>query len=167
VRRRARIPALLYLIALALLVVAMARPVALIALPTNRAALVLAIDTSQSMMADDVKPSRIEAAKQAALILARSLPRSLQIGLVAFSDVGAVLLAPTTDRLPLTEALERLHPQQSTAVGSAVVEGLAILPRRREFLGERLARLRAQAAPDPLSGVPYRIDNSHSGCIAK
>lgn len=157
VRGRARIPALLYLIALTLLVVAMARPVALIPLPTNRAGLVLAVDTSQSMMADDVKPSRLEAAKLAARALARSLPRSLQIGLVAFSDVGAVLLVPTTDRRLLDEALERLRPQQSTAMGSAVVEGLAVLPGRREFLGERLARLRTQAAPDPLSGVPPQI----------
>jgi Ca-activated chloride channel family protein len=157
VHRRARIPALLYLTALTLLIVAMARPVALMPLPTNRASLVVAIDTSQSMMADDVKPSRIEAAKRAALALARSLPRSLQIGLIAFSDVGAVLLAPTTNRLLLAEALERLQPQQSTAIGSAVVEGLAILPGRRELLGERLARLRLQAGQDPLSAVPPQI----------
>jgi Ca-activated chloride channel family protein len=106
------------------------------------------------MMADDVKPSRLEAARAGARRLARALPRNLRIGLVAFSDVGTVLLAPTTDRGALEEALDRLRPQQSTAVGSAIVEGLAILPGRRELLGERLARLRAQYAQDPLAQSP-------------
>jgi Ca-activated chloride channel family protein len=152
--RRRSISTLLYLGALAFLIVAAARPVAVVPLPTNRAALVMAIDTSQSMMADDVKPSRLEAATRAAEDLLRSLPRSLKVGLVAFSDVGAVLVVPTTDRHPVRQALGRLRPQQSTAVGSAVVEGVAALPGRREFLGERLARLRTQSAQDPLSGLP-------------
>jgi Ca-activated chloride channel family protein len=147
-------PVALYLAALPLLIVAAARPVASIPLPVNRAALVLAIDTSQSMMADDVKPTRLDAAKTAAQMLVRALPRSLQVGLVSFSDVGTVLVAPTIDRRLLAEALARLQPQQSTAVGSAVVEGLAVLPGRREFLGERLTRLRAQAAQDPQMTLP-------------
>lgn len=151
---RARVPAVLYLLALTLLTAALARPVASVPLPTDRAALVLAIDTSQSMVADDVKPSRLEAARLRARALARGLPRSLRIGLVAFSDAGTVLLEPTTDRRQLDEALDRLRLQQSTAVGSAVVEGLAALPLRKEFLGERLARLRTQAAQDPQSAVP-------------
>jgi Ca-activated chloride channel family protein len=149
--RRRRWPAALYGVAACGLIIAAARPVATVPLPTNRAALVLAIDTSRSMMAEDLKPSRLAAAKDAATRLAASLPRSIRIGLVAFSDIGTVLVAPTTDRRLLGEAMERLEPQQSTAVGSAVVEGLAILPGRREFLGDRLTRLRTQAAQDPLT----------------
>ncbi len=148
---RARLPLALHLSAVALLVFAMARPVALVSLPVNRAAIVLAIDTSQSMMADDLKPSRLEAAKAAARNVLRALPRSVRVGLVAFSDVGTVLVPPSIERPMLEDALERLRPQQSTAVGSAVVEGLSILPGRREFLGERLARLRNTGPQDPLS----------------
>ncbi len=147
-------PLALYVVSITLLLVAAARPTAAIPLPVNRTAVVLAIDTSKSMMADDVKPTRLEAAKSAALQIVRALPRSVQVGLVAFSDVGAVLVTPTTDRRLLHEAMQRLEPQQSTAVGSAVVEGLAILPGRREFLGERLTRLRVQSAQDPFGLIP-------------
>jgi Ca-activated chloride channel family protein len=147
-------PVALYLAALPLLIVAAARPVASLPLPVNRAALVLAIDTSQSMMADDIKPTRLDGARTAAQMLVRALPRSLQVGLVSFSDAGTVLVAPTIDRRVLAEALDRLRPQQSTAVGSALVEALAVLPGRREFLGDRLTRLRAQAAQDPQLVLP-------------
>jgi Ca-activated chloride channel family protein len=169
---RRRWPSILYAIAAVCLIVGAARPVATIPLPTNRAALVIAIDTSQSMMADDVKPTRLDAARAGARLLARALPRNLRIGLVAFSDMGTVLVSPTTDRRALEEALDRLRPQQSTAVGSAVVESLAILPGRRQFLGERLSRLRAQSAqdpslqsPPPISGPPPRAEDLPSGAI--
>jgi len=105
-------------------------------------------------MADDVKPSRLEAAKATARLFVRHVPPGLQVGLVSFSDVGTILVQPSTDRQPLEEALERLRPQQSTSVGSAVVEGLYILPGRREYLGERLRRLRAQASQDPQAALP-------------
>ncbi|MDR7544301.1 MAG: VWA domain-containing protein [Armatimonadota bacterium] len=151
---RRRWPSVLYALAATCLIVGAARPVATVPVPTNRAALVIAIDTSQSMMADDVKPSRLGAARAGARVLARALPRNVRIGLVAFSDAGTILVLPTTDRHLLEEALDRLRPQQSTAIGSAVIEGLAILPGRRELLGERLARLRTQSAPDPLAQSP-------------
>ncbi len=160
---RVRIPLVLYLSALMVLLVAMARPVAAIPLPMNRAAVVLAIDTSQSMMATDLKPTRLDAAKATARDVLAMVPRSVQVGLVAFSDVGTVLVPPSPDRQAVEEALLRLRPQQSTAVGSAVVEALSALPDRREFLGERLTQLRntgpfdpqSQAAP-PAPGAPVR-----------
>jgi Ca-activated chloride channel family protein len=151
---RARWPVALYLAALVLLVFAAARPVASVPLPTNRAALVLAIDASQSMMAEDIKPTRLEAARLAARALVRAMPRSLQIGLVTFSDAATVLVAPTTDRHLLEEALDRFRLQQSTAIGSAILESLAVLPGRSAFLGERLARLRTQNTPDPQLSLP-------------
>jgi Ca-activated chloride channel family protein len=158
---RLRIPLALYVIALALLLLATARPVAAIPLPVNRAAVMLTIDTSQSMMATDVNPTRLEAAKAAARMLLGVLPRSVQVGLVSFSDVGTVLVPPSHDRSAVEDALDRLQPQQSTSVGSAIVEALAALPDRKEFLGERLSQLRnigpqdpqAQATP-PGGGLP-------------
>lgn len=160
---RRHLPVVIYLLAVVLLVLAMARPIAAIPLPVNRAAVVIAIDTSKSMMAEDVKPNRLEAAKNAARDFIKAMPGSARIGLIAFSDYGTVLVPPSPEREPLEEALGRLQPQQSTAVGSAILEGLRILPLRREFLGERLERLRGpvpqqgpfpQPLPSPAPGPP-------------
>lgn len=153
-RWKRALPTGMYAAAVVVLLVAAARPVARVPMPVNRATVVLAIDTSRSMMADDVKPTRLETAQFAARRLLGALPRSIRVGLVAFSDVGAILVAPTADRRSFEDALARLEPQQSTAIGSAVLDALQILPGRREFLGERLARLRAQATPDP-RGLPF------------
>jgi Ca-activated chloride channel family protein len=104
------------------------------------------------MMAEDVKPTRLEAAKSAARDFIRAMPTSARIGLVAFSDYGTVLVPPSTDRPALEEALGRLQPQQATAVGSAILEALRVLPGRAEFLGDRLTQLRGpvpQAPPTP------------------
>jgi Ca-activated chloride channel family protein len=148
---RRHLPVAAYLAAVLLLVLAMARPIAAVPLPVNRAAVVIAIDTSKSMIAEDVKPNRLEAAKNAARDFIKAMPGSARIGLIAFSDYGTVLVPPSTDRPPLEEALDRLQPLQATAVGSAILEGLRVLPLRKEFLGERLERLRG---PVPQQGPP-------------
>ncbi|HEV8340364.1 MAG TPA: VWA domain-containing protein [bacterium] len=148
---RRHLPPVVYLAAVLLLVVAMARPIAAVPLPVNRAAVMLAIDTSKSMIADDVKPTRLEAAKAAAREVVKAMPASTQVGLIAFSDYGTVLVPPSTDRVALEEAIERLQPQQATSVGSAILEALRVLPLRAEFLGERLSRLRSQF---PQGGQP-------------
>ncbi|MDQ7829271.1 MAG: VWA domain-containing protein [Armatimonadota bacterium] len=159
---RRHLPMACYFLAVLFLVVAMARPSAAIPLPVNRAALVIAIDTSGSMMAEDVKPTRLEAAREAARTLVRAIPGSTLVGLVAFSDYGTVLVPPTTDRQAFEEALRELRPRQATAVGSAIAEALRVLPLRERFLGDRLRQLRgpgpqsapgAPGAPGPF-GVP-------------
>jgi len=96
--RQRSLPAACYLIALLLLAVAMARPVAALPIPVNRAAVVIAVDTSKSMIATDAQPTRLEAARRAAQALAEIVPRSTRLGLVAFSEYGTVLLPPGTDR---------------------------------------------------------------------
>lgn len=147
---RRHLPVGIYLVAILLLVLAMARPIAAIPLPVNRAAVVIAIDTSKSMIAEDVKPNRLDAARNAAREFIRTMPGGARIGLIAFSDYGTVLVPPSTDRQALGEALDRLQPQQATSVGSAILEALRVLPLRREFLGDRLERLRGpvpQASP--------------------
>jgi Ca-activated chloride channel family protein len=148
---RRHLPPLVYLAAVLLLVVATARPIAAVPLPVNRAAVMLAVDTSKSMIADDVKPTRLEAAKAAAREVVKAMPGSTQVGLIAFSDYGTVLVPPSTDRVALEEAISRLAPQQATSVGSAILEALRVLPLRAEFLGERLTRLRNQF---PQGGQP-------------
>jgi Ca-activated chloride channel family protein len=142
-------PLALYLIAIALLSLALARPVAAIPMPVNRSAVVIAIDTSKSMMATDVQPSRLEAAKRAAREFARIVPRSTKIGLVSFSEYGQVLLAPTTDRQQFAEAIDRLQVQSATSVGGGILESVRVLPGRARFLGERLEQMMRQGAPRP------------------
>jgi Ca-activated chloride channel family protein len=142
------LPVACYLFAVLLLAVAMARPVAAVPMPVNRAAVVIAIDASKSMIAADVQPSRLEAAKAAARAFARMVPRSTKIGLVAFSEYGTVLLAPSTDRAALTQALERVELHSATAVGGGILTSLRVLPGREALLRERLERLlRPRDAP--------------------
>ncbi|MER3455732.1 MAG: hypothetical protein C4304_02330 [candidate division GAL15 bacterium] len=153
------LPFACYLGAVALLVLASARPVAAIPLPTNQAAVVVCIDTSKSMVAADISPSRLDAAKRMARELVVSLPRSLRVGLVAFSDYAQVLVAPTTDRQEVLEAIERLQPQQATSIGSAILTGVRALPGR-ERAGEDLLRRQqgllptVPPSPPPASDLP-------------
>ncbi|HVH31931.1 MAG TPA: VWA domain-containing protein [bacterium] len=132
------LPVSFYVAAVALLTLAMARPIAAVPLPTNRAALILAIDVSKSMIGEDAKPNRLFAAKAAAEQVLAAVPGSTKVGLLTFSDYAQMLVPPTTDRSPLREALARLTLQQATGVGSAILESLKALPGRREFFGDRL-----------------------------
>ncbi len=141
------LPASLYVAGALALALATARPLVVIPVPVNLAAMVIAVDTSRSMTAPDVQPTRIGYARQAALALAGRAPRSMRIGLVAFSEYGTLLLPPTTDRAALAESLDRLKPQTATSMGGGILEALRVLPKRAEFLGERLERLRQRARP--------------------
>ncbi|MDR7400862.1 MAG: VWA domain-containing protein [Armatimonadota bacterium] len=146
---RRHLPAGCYLAAVALLTFAMARPSATVPLPTNRAALVLAVDVSKSMIGEDVRPNRLQAAQRAALEVLQAVPGSARVGLIAFSDYAQVLVPPTTDRQAVQEALAGLKVLQATGVGGAIVEALRILPGRAEALGDRLAALAQPFGPRP------------------
>lgn len=143
------VPVACYLVAVLFLSVAMARPVAAVPLPVNRAAVVIAIDTSKSMIAPDVAPTRMEAARAAARAFANLVPRSTKVGLVTFSEYGTTMLAPSTDRQALLDALERIQPQTATSVGGGILEAVRILPGRARLLGERLDRLMRRGSPQP------------------
>jgi Ca-activated chloride channel family protein len=151
-RVRRHTPVAFYLAAVALLTLAMARPIAAIPLPVNRAALIIAVDVSKSMIGEDVQPNRLKAAQAAALELLRSMPSTAKVGLVVFSDYAQVLVPPTTERQILRDAITGLKTQQATGVGSAIVESLRILPGRKELLGDRL-NVQPQGQP-PLPFAP-------------
>ena len=102
---RRHLPAGFYVAAVALLTLALARPIAAVPLPTNRAALILAIDVSKSMIGEDAKPNRLAAAKAAAEQVLAAVPGSTRVGLLTFSDYAQVLVPPTTERTALREAL--------------------------------------------------------------
>ena len=125
-------PAALLLIALALLIVAVARPAATITLASQRGTLILAMDVSGSMRADDVNPTRITAAQRAAEQFVKDRPREVKIGLVAFSGGAFLVQAPTADNSELDQAIESLRPERMTAIGSAVLTSLqTIFPDQR------------------------------------
>ncbi len=122
--RRRHVPAILFLIGLAIMIGALARPSATVMLPSQQGTIILTIDVSGSMRAEDVKPNRIEAAKAAALTFIEKQPRNVRIGIVSFSGYAAVVQSPTTDREALTAAINRLTPQRQTAIGSGIITSL-------------------------------------------
>ncbi|MDE0805008.1 MAG: VWA domain-containing protein [Acidimicrobiales bacterium] len=121
---RRHIAAAVFLVGIASMVVAWARPAEQVLVPKERATVVLAIDTSLSMDAADVTPSRIEAAKTAALTFIDGLPEQINVGLVTFDGVARVRVTPTTDRRPVSAAIQNLELGPATAIGEAIFAGL-------------------------------------------
>lgn len=121
---RRHIPPALYLVALAAMLVAFARPQSVVSLPTQEGVVVLAIDVSGSMQAEDVKPNRLEAAKEAAKIFVARQDPNVRIGVVSFSTDASIVQAPTIDRESVIAAINRLKPQRATAVGRAILVSL-------------------------------------------
>lgn len=123
-RRRRFVPIALLAASTSAFVVGLARPESSRVVPREQATIVLAIDVSGSMEADDVKPTRLRAAQDAALQFARTVPRQYQIGLVTFSGVATTVLPPTTDRVALEQAVNGLVAEGNTAIGDAVMASL-------------------------------------------
>ena len=124
---RRHIPPALFLLALAAMLLAAARPMAVITLPSNQQTLILAMDVSGSMRATDVQPSRIVAAQNAAKAFLGELPRHVKVGIVAFAGSAQVAQAPTINREDLVTAIDRFQLQRATATGNAIVISLATL----------------------------------------
>ncbi len=124
---RRHVPPLLFLVALTLLILAIARPAAIVTLPTDHETVVLAIDVSGSMRASDIKPTRLEAAQAAARAFVDAEPRNVDIGIVSFAGTAAVVQAPTQDRNDLLAAINRLQLQRATAVGSGLLVALKLV----------------------------------------
>jgi Ca-activated chloride channel family protein len=124
-----RFPPIILSIGLAMLCMAMARPQAVLMAPLREATVMLALDTSGSMRAKDLKPSRIEAAQQAALKFIESKPARLRVGLVTVAGTAALAQAPTEEKDALRRALENLPLQYGSALGSGLLISLeALLP---------------------------------------
>src|SRR6185369_13510493 len=123
-RWRRHVPTALYLAAVAALAIALAKPSAVLDVPREEATVMLAMDVSRSMIATDVSPTRLDAAKQAAETFIKQLPATFRVGLVAFSTDARLVVAPTADRAQLQQALESLQADGGTALGDAIVVSL-------------------------------------------
>jgi Ca-activated chloride channel family protein len=126
-RFRRHVPPLLFAVALTLLIFAIARPHAVVTLPSEQRTIVLAIDVSLSMRAADIQPSRLAAAREAAKAFVHEQPPDVRIGIVAFAGSASLAQRPTRDREELTAALDRLQLQTHTAIGSGLILSLATL----------------------------------------
>lgn len=125
------LPAAAFLAALVVLIAGFAQPARAIRTPKQRATVILVLDTSGSMIADDVAPSRLAAAQQAARNFVTALPTGVQIGLESFSTGPRVLAAPTTDRSSVLAAIDGLRAGGGTATGDAItlaLNAIATLP---------------------------------------
>lgn len=134
---RRHLPAALYLLALAALVVALARPQMTRSVPREEATVLLVTDVSGSMNATDVEPTRLAAAQKSAETLVDNLPDKFQIGLITFSTAARVLVAPTTEKDAVRAALDGLTPRGGTAMGEAILDALNVArpPQSRESDG--------------------------------
>jgi len=124
---RRHVPPLLLLSAFAALLFATARPTATITLPLAERTIILAMDVSGSMRAEDVKPNRLVASQEAAKAFVAELPREVRVGVVSFAGTAAVVQAPTTSRDDIVAAIDRFQLQRGTATGSGIVLSLATL----------------------------------------
>jgi Ca-activated chloride channel family protein len=121
---RRHIPPLVSLFGLAILLVALARPQTIVSLPKVEGTVMLAFDVSGSMSADDLKPTRIEAAKAAARDFVEKQPSSVQIGVVAYSDNGFSVQIPTNEKDTILASIDRLSPERGTSVGNGILSSL-------------------------------------------
>lgn len=124
---RRHIPPALFLLAMAAMLLAAARPVAVVTLPSNQQTIILAMDVSGSMRAADVLPNRLVAAQNAAKSFIGELPRHVKVGIVAFAGSAQVAQLPTINHEDLVTAIDRFQLQRATATGNAIVISLATL----------------------------------------
>ena len=124
---RRHIPPLLFLTALMAMIFAIARPAAVVTLPSQHRTIILAMDVSGSMRATDVQPNRITAAQTAAKAFVADQPSNVRIGVVSFAGTAAVVQAPTQNREDIIAAIDRFQLQRATAIGSGIIVSLATI----------------------------------------
>src|SRR5512144_1685642 len=132
-RLRRHIPPLLFLAAFALMIVAIARPAAVVTLPSQHETIILSMDVSGSMRATDVKPSRIAAAQEAARAFVAEQPKNTRIGVVSFAATASVVQSPTHSREDIIAAIDRFQLQRGTAIGSGILVALKMIFPDAEF----------------------------------
>ena len=126
-RVRRHLPFVIFVAALGALILAVARPVAVVAVPSNSTTIILTIDVSGSMCSSDIPPSRLEAAEVAAAKFIDGQASNVKIGIVAFSSYAEVVQAPTNDKPTLLAALKTLATGMRTAIGDGILASIAAI----------------------------------------
>ncbi len=147
--RRRHLPPLFFLIALTLLLISLARPEAVVSLPRLEGTIILAFDVSGSMAATDLEPTRIDAAKAAAIDFVQRQPDTIQIGIVTFRDSGFAIQPPTNDQPTILNAINRLQPERSTSLGQGIEAALNTLFAPAEQRSNVYSNLEPTALPTP------------------
>ncbi|WP_295857257.1 VWA domain-containing protein [uncultured Xylophilus sp.] len=150
---RRHLPPLLLLFAFVAMLLAAARPVAVIALPAQQQTIMLAIDVSASMRATDVQPNRMVAAQQAAKSFISELPRNVRVGIVAFAGSAQVAQLPTQSREDLERAIDGFQLQRGTATGNGIVMSLATLFPNSGIDVSAMGPNRSGMRSAPLAGI--------------
>jgi Ca-activated chloride channel family protein len=122
--RKRHIPPALFLVALFFMALGTARPETVVVVPVQEGTVILAIDVSGSMLAEDLKPNRMEAAKDAAKLFVAKQGPAVKLGVVAFSGDAQIVQTPTTDHDMVIAAINRLRPQRATAIGRGILASL-------------------------------------------
>ena len=121
---RRHVPAMIFLVGITILIFSLSRPQATLSVPRIEGTVMLTFDVSGSMAADDFKPTRMEAAKEAARQFVENQPQGVSIGVVVFSDGGISVQAPTDDRAETLATIERLVPRRGTSIGNGILVAL-------------------------------------------
>jgi Ca-activated chloride channel family protein len=149
---RRHVPPLLFLLALTAMLIAIARPAAVVTLPSKHELVILSMDVSGSMRATDVQPTRLAAAQSAAKAFINDQPSTTRIGIVSFAGTAAVVQAPTQNREDLIAAIDRFQLQRGTAVGSGILVALKMIFPDVEF-DLRSSNPRGDSTRDSKRGV--------------
>ena len=157
-RLRRHLPFALFLLALASLVIALARPVAIVSVPTGQTTIILAMDVSRSMCATDIPPNRLVAAKAAALSFIQRQKSSTQIGIVAFAGFAELIQPPTTDQEVLQDAVESLTTARRTAIGSGILKSLDAIAEIDKNVAPSVTDTSPGVAPTPVPEGAYAPD---------
>ena len=158
-RLRRHLPFALFVAALGAIVVAMARPVVILAVPTNQTTIILTIDVSGSMCSSDIPPSRLEAAEAAAASFIKSQASSTRIGIVAFSSFAEVVQAPTNDQAALLSALHSLATGRRTAIGDGILASIDAISQVDPSVAKSQTDSSTGTAPD--TGAQGRLRARH------
>lgn len=135
---RRHAPLAAYALALAVLILALAKPQRTVAVPVERASIMLTTDFSGSMQATDVPPTRLAAARAAADRFLEEVPAAVRVGLVAFNQSARLVESPTTDRAAVRNAIAALQPSGGTATGEALAVSIGALAQQKDADGVRV-----------------------------
>jgi len=152
---RRHLPFSLFLIALSSLTVALARPVSVVSVPTGQVTIMLAIDVSRSMCSTDIPPTRLDAAKAAALSFIRHQPPNTQIGIVAFGGFAELVQPPTNDQGALAAAVNSLQPGSRTAIGSGMLKSIDAIAEVDSSVARSDAEDGSTIPPTPVAKGAY------------